>query len=254
VPAAIGAKFTELAVSLGIAPGSAPIVASTSSSAGKAIGRPHLGETKHITLVLAQAATNYHFSFGLGNRREALVALHKAVLLVQCRISSLGGYHSYVAANGLEDGRWRPEIIEIAEALRFEPPMDVGAWLSRAKACLAPGLTGASTIGQRLRSSPDLATALATAPPQSHPARTIHSVKGLEFPAVCVVLTSQKAGNILSHLEGTGADEAGEDARKIYVAASRAERLLVLAIPKSRAARLKTLVTSFGCATTEHNI
>ena len=92
VPAAIGTKFTELAVSLGIAPTSSPILASTSSSAGKAIGRPHLGETKHLTLALAQAATDYHFSFGLGNRREALIALHKAVLLVQCRISGFGGY------------------------------------------------------------------------------------------------------------------------------------------------------------------
>jgi len=82
-----------------------------------------------------------------------------------------------------------------------------------------------------------------------HPARTIHSAKGMEFPAVCVVLTVNKAGDILAHLEGTGGAEAGEDARKIYVAASRAQRLLVIAIPKSRATRLNALLVSCGSAT-----
>lgn len=254
VPATIGAKFTELAKSLGILPANAPILASTLASAAKAIGRPTLGPTEHMTLVLAQAATNYHFSFGIGNRREALVALHRTILLLQGHIDTAGDYHSYIAAKGLDDGRWRPEIIEIAAALRFNAGMDAAKWLDGARTLLAQGLSGTSTIGQRLRLSSNLATALAIPPAESHPARTIHSAKGLEFPAVCVVLTNQKTGDILSHLEGTGGGNSAEDARKIYVAASRAQRLLVIAIPKSRASRLQTLLASSGCAIIVHEL
>jgi hypothetical protein len=254
VPAAIGARFTEIAKSLNIPPSDAPILASTMASAAKAIGRPSLDETSHMTLLLAQAATDYHFSFNLGNRRQALVRLHRTVLLIQGQIGSVGEYHGYVASNGLEDGRWRPAIIEIAAALRFDAAMSAAGWLDGARTLLGPRLVVAGTIGQRLKSHADLATALASPPVETHPARTIHSAKGLEFPAVCVVLTSQKAGNILDHLEGSGGGGAAEDTRKIYVAASRAQRLLVLAIPKSRAQRLNALLTSFGCATTVHDI
>lgn len=65
-------------------------------------------------------------------------------------------------------------------------------------------------------------------------------MKGLEFPAVCVVLKARTAGPILDVLSGMSTDpDAVEEAWKIYVAASRAERLLVIAAPKSWAAALK---------------
>lgn len=246
VPAAIGTTLSEITKSLGIVPADAPILASRLSTAAKAIGHPSLEETTHMTLVLAKAVTDFHFSFSLGNRREALVELHRAVLLIQGRIDSLGEYHRYVATNGLEDGRWRPAIIDIASALRIKDGMDAGEWLAIARNLLGSGLIGSGTIGQRLKSHSELGTALASPPVDSHPTRTIHSAKGMEFPAVCVVLTSSKAGNILAHLEGEGGADAAEDARKIYVAASRAQRLLVIAIPKSKAVRLNSLLTSCG--------
>ena len=109
-------------------------------------------------------------------------------------------------------------------------------------------------VNQRLRSHANLATALAAAPVDAPPPPTIHSAKGLEFPAVCVVMTSQKAGKILDYLEGDTTNGADEDARKIYVAASRAERLLVMAIPKNTACGMQALLTSFGCAVEFHKI
>lgn len=254
VPATIGKTFSEITKSLGILPADAPILASRRLTAAKAIGYPALRETAHMTLILAKAVADFHFAFGLGNRREVLVSLHRAVLLAQGQIESLGEYHGYVAANGLEDGRWRPAIIEIASALRSTDGRDTRGWLTIARELLGPGLAGSGTIGQRLKWHAELSTALASPPVDSHPTRTIHSAKGMEFPAVCVVLTSKKAGDILAHLEGGGGVDAAEDARKIYVAASRAQRLLVIAIPKSRAARLKSLLTLFDCATAVHQI
>ena len=255
VPATIGAKFGEIARSLEIPNADAPILASRLPTAGKAIGHPAPNKSAHMTLMLARAVTDFHFSFSLGNRREALVALHRAVLQVQGHIHAPGEYHGHVAGSDAEDGRWRPGMIEIASQLKFYPGMTAEGWLANARAILGPGLVASASIGQRLRSSPDLAAALASPPLESHPARTIHSAKGLEFAAVCVVMTSNKVGKIIAHLQtGEGSADDAEDVRKIYVAASRAKRLLVLALPRNSAPKLDALLTASGCTPQRHDI
>ncbi|NTJ64962.1 ATP-dependent helicase [Agrobacterium rhizogenes] len=254
VSPAIGATFRGLVEGLSIPLHLAPVLASTRASASKAIGQPTIEPTAHMTLLLAEAAMNYHFAFAVGNRRDALVNLHRIVLLVQGRISTLGGYHSYLLSQGLEDGRWRPEIIALANGLRFEEADTVDQWLARARSHLVAGLVVNSTINQRLKGHADLTTALARAPTNSSPARTIHSVKGQEFPGVCVVMTTKTAGAIIDLLEGQTSTGADEEARKIYVGASRAERLLAIAVPKSRAARLQTLLVNGGCEVRLHQI
>lgn len=255
VPSTIGAKFAEIARSLEISNAEAPILASRLPTAGKAIGHPAPKESAHMTLMLARAVTDFHFSFSLGNRREALVALHRVVLQVQGHIHAPGEYHSYVAGTDGEDGRWRPGIIEIASQLKLDPGMTAEGWLANARAILGPGLVASTSIGQRLRSSPDLSAALAIPPLESHPARTIHSAKGQEFAAVCVVMTSNKVGRIIAHLQtGGGSADDAEDARKIYVAASRAKRLLVLALPRNSAPKLEALLSASGCMAQRHDL
>lgn len=253
VSPAIGREFGKLVQGLGIPLQDAPVLAATRAAGAKAIGQPAPKQTAHKTLLLAEAVTSYHFAFAVGNRREALVELHRVMLLIQGHIEVLGNYHSYIEEEGLDDGQWRPSAIEIANALRFDPLETVDQWLEKARNLLAPGLIDGLKINQRLRNDKDIANVLAGAPVDSPPARTIHSVKGLEFPAACVVLTSQRAGKILDLLEGTSS-EADEDARKIYVGASRAERLLAFAVPKSQAARLDALLKTVGCATELHQI
>lgn len=251
---AIGSTFRGLVEQLSIPLHLAPVLASTRASASKAIGQPTIGPTAHMTLLLAEAAMSYHFAFAVGNRRDALVNLHRVVLLVQGHISALGGYHSYLLSEGLEDGRWRPEIIALANGLRMDQAETVDQWLARARSLLVAGLVVNSTINQRLRGHADLTTALARAPTNSSPARTIHSVKGQEFPGVCVVMTTKTAGAIIDLLEGQTSTGADEEARKIYVGASRAELLLAIAVPKSRAGRLQTLLASGGCDVRLHQI
>lgn len=255
VSTGIGPKFRDVVEPLGIPLDSAPVLASTRNSAARAIGQPILSAgTAHKTLLLAQAAMNYHFAFAVGNRLEALIALHRIILAVQGHISASGGYHGYLADKGMEDGRWRPEIIATANGLRFTPGQTPDQWLARARELLAPGTVAGATINQRLKSHGDLAQILAGAPADAPPPRTIHSVKGKEFPAVCVVMTSQTAGSILDYLEGKASNGADEDARKIYVAASRAERVLVLAVPKSSAGRMQALLSGLGCPVVIHQI
>lgn len=250
----IGATFRGIVEGLSIPLHLAPVLASTRASASKATGQPTIEPTAHMTLLLAEAAMNYHFAFAIGNRRDSLVNLHRIVLLIQGRISALGGYHSYLLSEGLEDGRWRPEIIALANGLRFDQAETVDQWLARARSLLVAGLVVNSTINHRLKRHADLTMALARAPENSSPARTIHSVKGQEFPGVCVVMTTKTAGAIIDLLEGQTSTGADEEARKIYVGASRAQRLLAIAVPKSRAARLQTLLTNGGCEVRLHKI
>lgn len=254
VPPAIGLKFQELVGSLSIPIRNAPVLAATRASAAKALGQTLLERTNHATLVLADATINYQLAFSRGGRRDALVNLHRVVLWVQGRIASLGEYHRHLMAEGLEDGRWRPSIIQLADLLRFDPEDTADQWLQRARELLRPGLAGLLNINQRLRNHADLAKILVAPSVDSPPARTIHSAKGMEFPAVCVVMTTKTAGGILDFLEGQAETSADEDARKIYVGASRAERLLALAVPRSRVTRLCSLLRGTGCLTEVHEL
>ncbi len=81
-------------------------------------------------------------------------------------------------------------------------------------------------------------------------AHTIHSVKGMEFPAICVVTTARALGGILDFLENGSPAERAEDARMLYVAASRAQKLLVFAVPGGQADRFCSHLGSHGATVT----
>lgn len=246
VPASIGAKVSELANELGIAPDDCPILAATRASGSRAIGQPPESTSEAAVVRLANAVTDYQFSFSDGNRRAALESLHKTVLSIEGRLVGQT-YHHYLIENDLKAGAWRPRIISLAQALRYDPAAhaNAAAWHDHAKQLLAPGLLPeVGTINRRLASHKDLADALAAAPAQSCPARTIHSVKGLEFDGACVVLTKNTAKGIIDFLEDGRAPVNAENAREIYVGASRARRLLAIAVPSSQARRFAAHLAS----------
>jgi len=188
----------------------------------------------------------------MGNRKAAMEEVHKVVLEIEGR-SGRKTYHQHITAKGIRPDAWRPHILSLLRELRYDPTAfpNADAWHERAKKLLAPSLPlGGQTIAQRLRRNRELSTALAVAPKSSPPARTIHSVKGMEFLAVCVVMTVATAKGIIDYLEtGNPADQA-ESAREIYVAASRAEQLLVIAAPKSQADRLAIHLATTGAQVT----
>ena len=235
VPPTIGVKFQEMTSGLGISSDDAPLLASTWASASNAAGRKMVGAGQDKTLLLAEAVVGFLYAFEAGNRRDALSRLHRVILLIRGHIANVGAYSTHLAKPEHEGGRWREEVIRIGQDLRVRIGETEDQWLARARGMLDRDLAGDSSIGQRLKRHAKLAAALTIAEATSLQARTIHSVKGLEFPAVCVILTPRTAGGILDVLTGASTDPTfTEDARKIYVAASRAERLLVIAIPKSR--------------------
>ncbi len=198
VPAAIGSKFQELVRGLNLDVAECPVLAATRSSGCRAIGQPAESNSQEMVIRLAEAVTDFHFSFEAGNQRAALEELHRIVLELEGHLSGTS-YHQYLKAQGLDRFIWRPRILQLARDLRYDPAVyaTADAWHDRAKAVLAPCVpAGGSSINQRLRKTKDLSSALGIALAACTPAKTIHSVKGMQFPAVCVVMTSQTAKGI----------------------------------------------------------
>jgi ATP-dependent DNA helicase UvrD/PcrA len=249
VPATIGAKFCELTEALGLHARDCPVVSATRRTGANALGHPQDTGVRDLSYRLAVAVSDYHFSFELGGRKDALVAIHRIMLDLEGHLVGKT-YHQHTSEAELEPGSWRPRAIAIAEGLRYSPERfpTADAWHDHARRLLAPVLPehGGQSINQRLRRNGDLAKALSIAPPSGHPARTIHSVKGMEFPAVCVVMSPSTAKGIVDFLTADSGGGDNEEARKIYVGASRAQRLLAIALPKTQAPRLRDLMAAMG--------
>ena len=245
VPAAVGERYRDLVEAQGLDVARCPVLAATRHSGASAVGQPTARITKDLTLRLANAVT--HFYFGFGNRSVHLEEIHRVVLEIEGR-APLETYHQYLAAQGIEPNDWRPMALTLVRELRYGTELcpDADAWLARARVLLERHLPTGQSISMRLRRNQDLSAALATPPEGAPSARTIHAVKGMEFPAVCVVMTTKKTSSILDCLESGSSSGSEEEARRLYVAASRAERLLVIAIPKSQAERLVRLFASTG--------
>lgn len=253
VPATIGAKFRELTKAMALDACDCPVVAATRRTGANALGHPQDTGVRDLSYRLAVAVSDYHFAFELGGRKEALTQIHRIILEIEGAMASRT-YHQHLAENETTADGWRPRVLAIAEALQFVPERfpDAQAWLAAARGMLAPLLPAGSgqSINQRLRNNADLGAALSAASPNGHPARTIHSVKGMEFAAVCVVMSPSTAKGILDFLTGAVAESDNEEARKLYVGASRAERLLAVALPRTQAGRLRDIMAATGAAVT----
>lgn len=114
----------------------------------------------------------------------------------------IGGktYQQHLAEGDVGPDAWRPEALQLVQALRFNPDRfaTVEDWHDGARRLLAQLLPAdGQSINQRIHRNGDLDKALSVALPTGHPARTIHSVKGMEFPAVCVVMSTSTAKGIV---------------------------------------------------------
>lgn len=249
VPSTIGTKFQELVGAMGFAAPDCPVVSATRRTGANALGHPQDTGIRDLSYRLAVAVSDFHFSFEIGGRKEALVAIHRIMLELG---GGMGGktYHQHLTDTDVSPESWRPAALALAQALKFRPERfaTAEAWHDEARRLLAPLLpAGGPSINQRLRRNGDLDKALSVAPPSGHAARTIHSVKGMEFPAICVVMSPSTAKGIIDFLTGDTVVD-NEEARKIYVGASRAQRLLAIALPRTQAPRLKDLMTKMGGA------
>ena len=248
VPASVGEKFRGLMESLAIDVVDCPVLAATKQSSANAIGLPTGAVKLDLTMRLALSVTNFHFAVGIGDLKVALENLHEVFLQIGGHLDGKT-YHQYLESEPMNGTNWKPVILQLAKALRYDPTAFANAdeWHQRAKKLLAPHLSpGSTSISRRLPRNASLETALVQLPTSSPAARTIHSVKGMEFPGVCVVMTPNTTKSILEYLVSGAPSDQAENARKIYVGASRAQRVLAIAVPNSQVRRLEALLKSTG--------
>ncbi|HLJ89954.1 MAG TPA: UvrD-helicase domain-containing protein [Candidatus Angelobacter sp.] len=253
IPISIGQTFKRLVQDNNLSPTDCPVISSTKDAACKAIGQAVAATTQDRTLRLALAVTSFHAGLEVNVRKQAMESLHGIVL-------ELGGkmkektYHQYIVAENLKPEDWRPTVLDLLQKLALDPARDADAdaWLARARVDMAPYLgDSGGSIAQKLRKHQSLGEILTCNPMPSLRARTIHSVKGLEFPGVCVVLSTTTCKDIIDYLTIGKPAKSAEGARKLYVAVSRAERLLVIAAPKSQGSRLVAHIKKTGAEVTE---
>ena len=249
VPKAIGEKLCETLRQLDIEVSDCPVVAATKASAAAAIGQRLARRTQERAVRLADAVTSFHFASDFSDLRTALERAHELFLDLEGHLMGMS-YHQYLSDKEVEPLTWRPQVMKILRELGFDPTKhkDARGWHSAAKdvleRCLS--LRDGPSISQSLRWSSAVEGALIAGPRDTVVARTIHSVKGMEFPAICVVTTSSTLKGILDFLERGTRPEMAEEARKLYVAISRARQLLVVASPKSQASRLAAHLRGHG--------
>lgn len=256
VPSGIGEKFVRLLNEFKIDVDSAPVLSATRKSACNAIGQPVVKVKRDLTLRLAETVSNFYFAFESGNQKSALEQAHKIILELQGLLSEKS-YHQCLIAHDLKPDEWRPQILQLLRTLQFDPKIyaDANAWHDRAKQLLRPFLPVCSpSISQKLKKNKDIVNILALAPAECPPAKTIHSVKGREFVAVCVVTVPQTFKSILDYLETGTPAKMAETARELYVAASRAQRLVAIATPRSQSGRFAAHLRTAGAAVKVVNI
>lgn len=249
VPRKVGVAFAKLVDGLGLDPSRCPIVASTLPSASKAAGVPFAKKEGGLSVRLAATVQTYHVTSDMKVKRDALIEFHKIQLEIADELIDKT-YQQYLLEREIEPDHWRPNAIAMLDAMRFDINRHASAsqWLKQVKTLLDPlrKLGSSRSINQRLPDKEELEKIFTASDGPSQPAHTIHAVKGLEFDAICVVMTSKHAGSIIDFLSSPPSDEDNENARKIYVGASRARRLLSIAVPKSQAERLGNLLLETG--------
>ena len=256
VTSAIGRKFVELLNDQDIDVVCAPVLAATKNSGFNAIGQPVIKAKRDLTFRVAEAVSDFYFAFESRDQKSAIEEMHKVILELEGRMTGKT-YQQCIATYDLKPDEWRPQVLYLLRSLRYDPDAfsNADAWHSRAKELLEPYLSaGSLSISQKLKRNTEISDILAPAPAASPPAKTIHSVKGMEFPAVCVVTTAQTLKGILDYLETGEPKEKAETARELYVAASRAQRLLAIGVPKSQSERFASHLRTLGAAVTVVNI
>lgn len=246
VPPAVGEYFGSLVAQLKISAKDCPVVAATRLSASRALGLSIDNGSGHLACRLAAAIGDLHSSFELGGRQDALEEMHRVVLTLEGHLVRKT-YRQHMDAVDDKYQSWRPEMLRLGKQLRFDPVRhkDADGWLDEARETLRGKLPlgGDRSIKQVLKRHEKLAEALRPHPLNGHSARTIHSVKGSEFPAVCVVLSTTRAKGTIEHLETGAPASMAEELRKLYVGASRAQRLLAIATPHTQVKKLETLLS-----------
>lgn len=244
----IGSAFASCINESSIDLDNCKLTAKTHSSGSKAIGSFAGTFGQSLSLRLASAVMKFQYAGSAKDKLEAITETHSIIMKISERLQGRT-YHQVVSEDNLETLSWRGHVVKILQSLRFEKTEGHTRheWILRARSALNVFLpAGAGGIAQQLRNESKLDEILAKASTTEVQVRSVHEVKGKQYQGICIVLTSATAKGILTHLESEPDESMAEEARVLYVAASRAQKLLVFACPKSQSARLARHISSSG--------
>lgn len=226
------------------------VLAHRRSDAAAASGAATSNSTAgHKVLRIARAHLVLRADPNPANWRQAVVGIERILAEVASPAGSTDLDHVATLAErlGVSD-RWmrsaslrllhgvKPEIGRSAYALEVRRIVQGLDW---------PRSVEITNIGSQLAAPPQAKwDELAIDPPVSIPCGTIHSAKGQEFDAVALVIPQQLIpdphGKTCLDLWEEGID--GESRRVLYVGATRARRLLIVAVHTSHADRVRGLL------------
>lgn len=244
----IGSAFMSCINKSGVDPDRCRLIAKTHSSGSKAIGSFAGTFGRSLSLRLACAVMKFQHAGCAKDQLEAITETHSIIMKLSERLQGRT-YHQVVSEDNIETLSWRGHVVKILQSLRFEKAEGHTRleWIIRARSALNVFLpAGAGSIAQKLRNESKLDEILAKASTTEIQVRSVHEVKGKQYQGICIVLTSATTNGILTHLESEPDESMAEEARVLYVAASRAQKLLVFACPKSQSARLERHISSSG--------
>ncbi|MBE5461938.1 DNA/RNA helicase [Mycobacteroides abscessus subsp. abscessus] len=247
-------QFERLATDLGIPADERLVLAATRAAASALSGQfPGMADGKTLSSKIIRHVATLRYSPDATQRRDAIAAM-ESILLGTIKFTGdlkHAPRKEQLEAAGIDQAQLRVMVVQLVEASE--------SWSSEDTATASIRLTvGELLSGVKLdRTSPNQrfksantadwkawtraakATPISTVLAGAH----IHSVKGAERDAVLLDIEDDAKGTRDHILELWGSGQTHEARRVLYVGASRARRLLVLAVAPKHHAALQQILT-----------
>ncbi len=234
----------------GLAPDECKLLAHRRRDASVASGAvPSTSTAGHKVLRIARAHLVLRADPSPAHWRQAIAGIERLLVEVAWTAGSSDLEHPVSLAEriGVSERWLRASALRLVHGAR--PDVGRDAYAAEVQRIVRgldwPSAVELTNLGNRLAKPPAARwDELAIDPPVTIPWGTIHSVKGQEFEAVALVIPQQLIraadGKTCLDLWSDGVD--GESRRVLYVGATRARRLLIVAVHTSHADRVRVLL------------
>jgi DNA helicase-2/ATP-dependent DNA helicase PcrA len=236
------AQFHRLADELVIPAQQRLVLASTRAAASALAGRPPgAGEATKLSSQLIRQVATIRFSPGATQRKQAISAI-ELILLGTIKFPEelkKASRSDQLDAAGIDQSQLRLMVARLVEASQAwtDATAAVASIRQTVDRLLSAAAIDHTAVALRFKTASAAdwnawqRLEAATTRPTDLPTAHIHAVKGAEFDAVLLEIEEQPKGTRPHILELWRSQETSEARRVLYVGASRARRLLVLAVP-----------------------
>jgi len=241
----IGTKFIALATALGVT--ESIVLAHKRRVAEQASGTPsqHASSSGKLARI-ARLVVDFHSPTTTGRQRDArLKSMIRLLLEIEGKEPDEVASLRSLAESPELDRLHRRKAIEVLAGLpHVYTGLGIDGWADLARNLVGKMITlpTGKTIRQILPNGNDWHKELETTPATGLPCATVHEAKGQDFEGVCLVLEKESEGAVTAWKDR--ASNESEALRVIYVGATRAKRLLVIALPTCLLARVETILAA----------